>query len=259
MKLLRIPPQPVLALIGILLAAAAQYVHVFRDANVAAVIFFVAAIVCWLIALAASPISIETRLDDSAPPETKTRQTTLTPVVSAIGLAVLTFLFGSANGFNSDNVLAWLGSIGFLLYAFWQPEKNLVDWRAWLDARAAALRALFTSGIHLSTRGLLLIGVLILGVFFYYHNLDGVPAELDSPHAEKILDVNQIIDGARPIYLERGQGHEPLDYYLIPKLDLLIEKLLMAEDNGVVLDTYRFDTLDFFFGMAQRMRVPEAA
>lgn len=54
-------------------------------------------------------------------------------------------------------------------------------------------------------------------------------------------------------------NREPLDYYLIPRLDLLFEKLLLAEDNGAALDTYRFETLDFFFGMARRMRIPGAA
>jgi hypothetical protein len=50
-----------------------------------------------------------------------------------------------------------------------------------------------------------------------------------------------------------------LDYYLLPHLDLTFAKLLLAEDNPVSLDTYRFDTLEFFFGMAKRSRIPEAA
>jgi DNA invertase Pin-like site-specific DNA recombinase len=54
-------------------------------------------------------------------------------------------------------------------------------------------------------------------------------------------------------------NRSPLDYYLLPRLDMTFEKLLLAEDNAVVLDTYRFTTLDFFFGMAQRARIPEAA
>jgi hypothetical protein len=56
-----------------------------------------------------------------------------------------------------------------------------------------------------------------------------------------------------------AQNREPLDYYLLPRLDLTFEKLLLAEDNSLGLDTYRFNTLDFFFGMAQRARIPEAA
>ncbi len=55
------------------------------------------------------------------------------------------------------------------------------------------------------------------------------------------------------------QNRDPLDYYLLPRLDLTFADLILAEDNFVGLDTYRFSTLDFFFGMAQRMRIPEAA
>jgi len=42
------------------------------------------------------------------------------------------------------------------------------------------------------------------------------------------------------------------DYYLLPAVDMEVEKLRLAEDNGVFFDTYRFDDLDFFFGMAER-------
>ena len=56
-----------------------------------------------------------------------------------------------------------------------------------------------------------------------------------------------------------AENRDPLDYYLLPSLDMTFEKLLLAEDNAVSLDTYRFDTLDFFFEMARRVRIPEAA
>jgi hypothetical protein len=56
-----------------------------------------------------------------------------------------------------------------------------------------------------------------------------------------------------------ADNRSPLDYYLLPSLDMTFEKLSLAEDNAVSLDTYRFANLDFFFGMAQRSRIPEAA
>jgi len=56
-----------------------------------------------------------------------------------------------------------------------------------------------------------------------------------------------------------GENQNPLDYYLLPSLDLTFERLSLSEDNAVSLDTYRFDTLDFFFEMAKRARIPEAA
>jgi hypothetical protein len=52
---------------------------------------------------------------------------------------------------------------------------------------------------------------------------------------------------------------DPLDFYLLPRIDLTFERLLLAEDNPVSLDTYRFVTLDFFFGMAKRTKILEAA
>ncbi|HEX7587134.1 MAG TPA: hypothetical protein VF478_02360, partial [Anaerolineae bacterium] len=146
MKLLRTPPQPVLALLGILLAAAGQYLHVFREANGTAIIFFAGAVFCWIAALLTSPVSIDSRWDQSPSPESRPRSPTRTPIVSALGLALLTFLFGSANGFNSDNVLAWIGSIALFLYAFWLPEKGVVDLWAGFQSRAAALRVMFSQG-----------------------------------------------------------------------------------------------------------------
>jgi hypothetical protein len=56
-----------------------------------------------------------------------------------------------------------------------------------------------------------------------------------------------------------ADNREPLDYYLLPSLDMTCEKLLLAEDNGLWLDVYRFGTLDFFFGMARRTKITAEA
>lgn len=49
------------------------------------------------------------------------------------------------------------------------------------------------------------------------------------------------------------------DYYLLPALDVEESRVRFAEHNGIWLDAYRFDTLDFFYGMARRCRVEDAA
>jgi hypothetical protein len=51
----------------------------------------------------------------------------------------------------------------------------------------------------------------------------------------------------------------PLDYFLFPALDMSPGRLPLAEDNGIFVDAYRFDTLDFFFGIAAQVRIEEAA
>ncbi len=67
------------------------------------------------------------------------------------------------------------------------------------------------------------------------------------------------------------------DFYLLPALDIASlqscprrrvdhaeaasenSSVRFAEHNGVWLDAYRFDSLDFFYGMARRCRVEDAA
>lgn len=50
-----------------------------------------------------------------------------------------------------------------------------------------------------------------------------------------------------------------LDYYLLPAIDMTWERLRIAEDNGIYLDAYRFQTLDFLFHMAARTALEHAA
>lgn len=51
----------------------------------------------------------------------------------------------------------------------------------------------------------------------------------------------------------------PLDYYLFPRIDMLSEKLRLAEDNALGLDAYRFDGLDLLYDIATPIPLGEAA
>lgn len=46
-----------------------------------------------------------------------------------------------------------------------------------------------------------------------------------------------------------------LDYYLLPRLDFGQSGISLAEQNAVEFDCYRFDTLDYLYGMAARKRL----
>ena len=54
-------------------------------------------------------------------------------------------------------------------------------------------------------------------------------------------------------------NREPLDYYLLPRIDMTAPRLRLAEDNGVSLDAYRFDALEAFFGLTARTEIMEVA
>ena len=51
----------------------------------------------------------------------------------------------------------------------------------------------------------------------------------------------------------------PLDYFVLPSLDVHGVRLRIREDNGIFLDGYRYESLDYFFGMAQTVRARVAA
>jgi hypothetical protein len=51
----------------------------------------------------------------------------------------------------------------------------------------------------------------------------------------------------------------PLDYYLLPLFEMTTGRLRLAEENGLILDAFRFNSLEFFFAMAERVRIAEIA
>jgi DNA invertase Pin-like site-specific DNA recombinase len=54
-------------------------------------------------------------------------------------------------------------------------------------------------------------------------------------------------------------NERPLDYYILPSIDMTASRIRMAEDNALSLDAYRFDSLTFFYSMAAQTSFWEAA
>ncbi|MBX9845200.1 MAG: recombinase family protein [Xanthobacteraceae bacterium] len=50
-----------------------------------------------------------------------------------------------------------------------------------------------------------------------------------------------------------------LDYYLLPRIDMIAPNVRLADDNGISLDAYRYETLDAFFALAARAALQEVA
>lgn len=72
------------------------------------------------------------------------------------------------------------------------------------------------------------------------------------------LDTGLAPDITVAVRMDRANA-SPLDYYLLPRLDMTEPNLRLAESNGLSLDGYRFETLDFFFSLAARAQFEEAA
>src|SRR5690606_35040290 len=56
-----------------------------------------------------------------------------------------------------------------------------------------------------------------------------------------------------------ASNERPLDFYLLPHLDMRSAALRLCEHNGLSLDAYRFQTLDTLYRMGARQPFARAA
>lgn len=73
-----------------------------------------------------------------------------------------------------------------------------------------------------------------------------------------LIRLENSLDPDMTIGARLAPGNEDiLDYYLFPKIEVLAARVRLAGENGILLDAYRFENLDFFFSMARRTRIEE--
>lgn len=78
-------------------------------------------------------------------------------------------------------------------------------------------------------------------------------------HRWKIrFDTSLAPDITIAVRLDRN-NQRPLDYYFLPHLDFGSSRVSLAEHNGVEFESYRFDDLQYLYGMAERARIKRAA
>ncbi len=129
---------------------------------------------------------------------------------AALILSLLTFITSGNNLFDFLTVVFWIASVITVLLAFWEGEFPLVNWwrrfRGWLA----------DPNLRLSFSGweLLVLAGFGLSIFFRFYLLDTVPPEMVSDHAEKLLDVVDVLNGKYSIFFSRNTGREALQFYM---------------------------------------------
>ncbi|MGH2366567.1 MAG: glycosyltransferase family 39 protein [Chloroflexota bacterium] len=77
------------------------------------------------------------------------------------------------------------------------------------------LRASERLTLQVPWTGVALAAILVFGVGMLYYRLADVPREMTSDHAEKLLDVRDVLDGQHRIFFPRNTGREAMQFYLI--------------------------------------------
>jgi hypothetical protein len=131
------------------------------------------------------------------------------PLWVGAGLAMLAFLTLGGNRFTSLNAILWVAAVVFIVYAFWLPDSPSAPWPSRLSAFLARPR--WTPVITRWT--LLVLGASALVIFFRLYRLTQVPPEMVSDHAEKLLDIWDVLNGQTSIFFPRNTGREGLQMY----------------------------------------------
>jgi hypothetical protein len=113
--------------------------------------------------------------------------------------------------FNLLNTSLWILGIGYVVWAFLPPaqEPRLKT----LRRRATGLLSAPGWKVTLTRWGLLMIAAIALILFFRFYRLNSVPAEMVSDHAEKLLDVYDVLQGEFRVFFPRNTGREAFQFY----------------------------------------------
>ncbi len=127
----------------------------------------------------------------------------------SLPLALVAFLILGGNRFTSFNVTLWILAIIFTLLAFWQGELPFKGW--W---RGLKTHLHLPWKFSISAWSLLVLAAVVLVVFFRTYRITQVPPEMVSDHAEKLLDVWDVLHGQTSIFFPRNTGREAIQMYL---------------------------------------------
>jgi hypothetical protein len=135
-------------------------------------------------------------------------------VVSLICMLLTFMTFGRGEGdipeFTLLNTSLWVLSVGFLVWTFWLPAAREGE-TVWNKIRRWAASPSWK--INITRWSLLLLAVVALALFFRFYRLQNVPAEMVSDHAEKLLDVSDVMNGEFRVFFPRNTGREAFQFY----------------------------------------------
>ena len=125
-------------------------------------------------------------------------------------LAVFAFVLFGSGEFGFFNTSLWVLSLVFIFLAFREKKavRSFSFKTLWEQLKAGGWQ------IKITRWTLIVLAALAVILFFNYYRLDSVPPEMLSDQAEKLLDINDVLNGARPVYFPRNTGREVIHFYL---------------------------------------------
>ncbi len=204
---------PIFTLIAII---ASLYAQTFleaekKDPTMALILYAIA-----VVAIVLAVILKEWRLPDAGARETKALPLTVRWIPLAISLPflIIAFITFNENRFTLLNVSLWIAGLVLVLVGLWTPSTHKKSF-------PERIRSLKDIKVIITPWMILIILTVVLIVFFRFYQLDQVPGEMFSDHAEKLLDVSDILNGQYSIFFPRNTGREAIQMYLTAGVSLV--------------------------------------
>ncbi len=121
-------------------------------------------------------------------------------------ISSLAFALFGGNQFNLINVIFWIIGQALIWWSIWEPEN-------WTDKIISAWRRFIEGGLRVTPWMILVGAVFSLSAFYRFYLLDQVPPEMFSDHAEKLIDISNLLWGDHAIFFPRNTGREAFQMY----------------------------------------------
>lgn len=150
--------------------------------------------------------------------ETKLLRSSIAFIVSLV-FSLIAFVAFKGNQFTVFNITIWFIAILTMIWAFMRPDSGALNWVA--KIRDFIFRSSWNISINRSM--LLFLAVFGFALFFRIYRLSDVPSQMISDHAEKLLDVSDVLNGQTSIFFPRNTGREFFQFYLTAAIALLFK------------------------------------
>jgi hypothetical protein len=131
--------------------------------------------------------------------------------VIIVFLTAITYLFFGDNRFTFINTALWMLTLFTFIRMVWIADIKTIPFH---KRFGKMVRSFIDSGITAKPWTILLVASFLLVAFFRLYQLNEVPAEMFSDHAEKLLDVSDVLDGQTSVFFIRNTGREAIQMYL---------------------------------------------
>ncbi len=169
-------------------------------------------------------------------------------LAAGIVFLVLSFFAFKGNQFTGFNLFLWLITLTCFVLSFVDKKSVELRWKKIKQVLSdKQIKITITPWIFA------FLLVFIITFFFRFYRLDSVLGEMFSDHAEKLLDVNDVLLGDTKLYFPRNTGREFIQFYLTAFVSIVFGSGLSFMSLKIGTALAGFFTLPYIYALGKEI------